>query len=99
MSSSLNGRGGSVTIYLKHCEAISQLAIPAAEGPTYLQALLELLLLLVYYAEAEVDLVGFLEARVHAHDLREGFFGVLERAIAIVQDADTIPELGFLPGI
>jgi hypothetical protein len=66
---------------------------------TYLQALLELLLLLVYYAEAEVDLVGFLEARVHAHDLGKGFFGVLERAIAIVEDTDTIPELGFLPGI
>lgn len=70
-----------------------------AREATYLQTLLELLLLFVYYTKAEVYLVGFLEARVHAHDLGEGFLGVFERAIAIVEDTDTIPELGFLPGI
>jgi hypothetical protein len=75
------------------------LAAAAGKRKTNLQTLLELLLLLIYYSKAEVDLVGFLEARVHTHNLGEGFFGVLERAVAIVEDTDTIPELGFLPGI
>lgn len=86
-------------MYLKHCAMVSLMADRNDEGATYLQTLLELLLLLVYYTKAEVYLVGFFEARVHAHDLGEGFFGVLERAIAIVENTDTIPELGFLPGI
>lgn len=86
-------------MYLKHCNMVSQPAPKISEGATYFQTLLELLLLLVYYTEAEVYLVGFLEARVHSHDLREGFLGVFERAIAIVEDTDTIPKLGFLPGI
>ena len=86
-------------MYLKHCYMVSQPAAMNGKGAAYLQALLELLLLLVYYTEAEVYLVGFLEAWIHAHDLGEGFLGVFERAIAIVEDTDTIPELGFLPGI
>lgn len=86
-------------MYLKHWNTVSQSSIAAGRVSSYLQTLLELLLLLVYYTEAEVDLVGFLKSRIHAHDLGKGFFGVLERAIAIVEDTDTIPELGFLPGI
>ena len=86
-------------MYLKHCNKVSQLAATTGKRATYLQTLLELLLLLVYYTKAEVYLIGFLEAWVHAHDLGEGFLGVFERAIAIVEDTDTIPELGFLPGI
>ena len=86
-------------MYLKHWNTVSQPPTTAGKASSYLQTLLELLLLLVYYTEAEVDLVGFLETRVHAHDLGEGFFGVLERAVAIVEDTDTVPELGFLPGI
>ena len=86
-------------MYLKHWNTVSQSPTTAGKASSYLQTLLELLLLLVYYTEAEVDLVGLLETRVHAHDLRKGFFGVLERAVAIVEDTDTIPELGFLPGI
>lgn len=45
---------------------------------TYIQTLVELLLLLVYYAEAEVDLVCLLKIGLHAHDLRESLFGVLQ---------------------
>ena len=86
-------------MYLKHWNTVSQSPTTAGKASSYLQTLLELLLLLVYYTEAEVYLVGFLETRVHAHDLRKGFFGVLERPVAIVEDTDTIPELGFLPGI
>ena len=44
---------------------------------TYVQTLVELLLLLVYYTQAEVDLVCLLEVWLHTHDLREGFLGVL----------------------
>lgn len=36
---------------------------------TYVQTLVELLLLLIYYAEAEVDLVCLLEVGLHSHDL------------------------------
>ena len=63
---------------------------------TYVQALVELLLLLVYYAEAEVYFVGLLEVGLHAHNLGKGLFGVFKRAIAVVQDANAIPELWFL---
>jgi hypothetical protein len=58
---------------------------------TYVQALIELLLLLVNYAETEVDLVGLLKSWLHAHDLREGLFGVLEGPVAIIQDAYAVP--------
>jgi hypothetical protein len=61
-----------------------------------IQTLVELLLLLVYYAEAEVDLVCLLEVGLHSHDLRESLFGVLQRAIAIVQDANAVPQLRLL---
>lgn len=46
-------------------------------GMPYLKTGGEFLLLLVDYTKAEVDLVGFLEVRLHAHDLRKGLFGVL----------------------
>jgi hypothetical protein len=62
----------------------------------YLERLSELSLLLVNYTKPEVDFVGLLEARLHAHDLGEGFFGMLERTVAIVQYADPIPQLGLL---
>jgi len=63
---------------------------------TYIQTLVELLLLLVYYAEAKVDLVCLLEVGLHAHDLRESLFGMLQRAITIVQDANAVPQLRLL---
>lgn len=40
----------------------------------YLETLTELLLLLIDYAETEVDLVGLLKIWLHSHHLREGFF-------------------------
>ena len=45
---------------------------------THLETLLELLLLLVDDTEFEVDLVCLLEARLHAHDLRERLLSVLQ---------------------
>ena len=65
---------------------------------TYIQTLVELLLLLVYYAEAEVDLVCLLEVGLHAHDLGEGLLRVLKGAVAVVQDTNAVPKLRFLNG-
>ena len=99
MSSSVRGRGGSVTIYLKHwnwrIRKPAQFRLRRLD--TDLQTLVELLLLLVNYSQSEVNLIRLLEIRRHSHDLREGFFGVIEGAIAIVKDTDTVPQLGFLP--
>ena len=44
---------------------------------TYVETLVEFLLLLVDYAETEVDLVGLFKVGLHAHDLGESFLGVL----------------------
>jgi hypothetical protein len=97
MSSSVRGRGGSVTIYLKHFDQeLVKRPYSNFDMDTYLQTLIELLLLLVDYAQSEVDLIGLLEIRRHSHDLREGFFGVVKRTITIIKDADPVPQLGFL---
>lgn len=61
-----------------------------------LQTLVELLLLLVDYAESEIDFVGLLKIGGHAHDLGEGFFGVVEGSITVVKDTNAVPQLGFL---
>lgn len=61
-----------------------------------LQTLIEFLLLLVNDAEAEINFVGLFKVGGHAHDLRESFFGMVERAIAVVENADSIPQFGLL---
>lgn len=103
MSSSVRGRGGSLTIYLKHWgtkrKGVSfQPPHHRYQWLTYIKTLVELLLLLVYYAETEVNLVGLLKLGRHAHDLRKGLFGVVQGSIAIVQDTNTVPQLRFLDG-
>jgi hypothetical protein len=95
MSSSVSGRGGFSTIYLKHYEVV-RAGNRYIAASTYVQTLVELLLLLVYYAEAEVNLVGLFKCRLHSHDLRKSLFSMLERSIAIVEDSDAVPELRFL---
>lgn len=65
---------------------------------TYLQTLAELLLLLIDYAQAEINLIGLLELGSHAHNLRKCFFGVVEGPVAIVENTNSIPEFGFLGG-
>jgi len=82
-------------MYLKHCGRISQVQ-GSSSIITYVQTLVEFLLLLVDYAEAEINLVGLLKSWLHAHDLRKRLFGMLEGAIAIVKDTNAIPELRFL---
>jgi len=61
-----------------------------------LQTLAELLLLFVDDSETEINLVGLFKFGSHAHDLRESFLGMVEGAIAIIQDADAVPQLRFL---
>ena len=63
---------------------------------TDLKTFAKLGLLLVYDTKAEINLVGLLEIRLHAHDLSEGFLGMLQRAVTVVQDTDAIPEFWFL---
>ena len=48
-------------------------------------------LLLVDDAQTKVDFISFLKIGCHAHDLRESFFGMIERTISIVKDPDAIP--------
>jgi len=65
-------------------------------GSAYLKTLLIFGLLFVYYSQTEVDLIRLVEFWCHAHDLRERFFGMIQRAITIIQYANTVPQLGFL---
>jgi hypothetical protein len=95
MSSSVSGRGGFVTMYLKHCIEIS-LVHNKAIVDTYVQTLIELLLLFVNYTETEVYFIRLLEVGFHAHDLRKRLLSVLERAIAVIEDTYAVPKLGFL---
>lgn len=57
MSSSVRGVGGKETIYRKHCRSRSVYKGCKMEWKTYFKAGLVFLLLLVDYAETEVDLV------------------------------------------
>jgi hypothetical protein len=61
--------------------------------------LLVLRLLLVNYTEPEVNFIGLFEVWLHAHDLRKRFLGMLQRPIAIVQDANAVPKFGFLVNV
>ncbi len=95
MSSSFRGRGGSLTIYLKHCEGVSTAAF-AVQNETHLKTLLKLLLLFVYYTESEVDFIGLFKVRLHTHDLGESLFRMFQGTIAIVENTYAIPQLRFL---
>jgi hypothetical protein len=95
MSSSVSGRGGFVTMYLKHCTEIS-LVQGKAIVDTYVQTLVELLLLFINYTEAEIYFIRLLEVGLHAHDLGKRLLGVLEGAITVIEDTNSVPKLGFL---
>ena len=64
----------------------------AADWAAYLKRLVVLLLLLVDYAEAEINFMGLVKVRLHLHDLGEGLLSMLKRAISVVQDTDTVPK-------
>lgn len=63
---------------------------------SYIQTVAELLLLLVYYAQAEVDFVGLFKVRGHTHNLGESLLGMVERTVAVVEYTDSIPEFRLL---
>ena len=54
------------------------------------------MLLLVDDAEAEKDLVCLVKVLVHLEHRRERLLGIVEGAIAVVEDADAVPELRVL---
>lgn len=85
-------------MYRKHYSLI--VSASACQGLSmdkyYLQTLLVLLLLLVNYSKSEVYLVCLFEVRFHSHHLRECFFGMLEGAIAVVENADSVPKFWLL---
>lgn len=58
---------------------------------TYLQTLVVLLLLLVDDTQSKVYLIGLLEIRLHAHDLRECLFGMLEGTVTVVEYSYAVP--------
>ena len=80
MSSSVRGGGGELTMYLKHYQTCQVNFVSCAMrggSSMYLKARVKLLLLLVDYTQAEVNLVGLLKVWLHLHNLREGLFGVI----------------------
>lgn len=63
---------------------------------TNLKTLLVFVLLLVYDAQAEVDLIGLLKVGLHAHDLGEGFLCMIKRPIAVIEYTYAVPQFGLL---
>jgi hypothetical protein len=99
MSSSVNGVGGELTMYLKHFgPRVRANEYSHSElGPSYLKAGVVLLLLLVDYTQSKIDLIRLFKVGLHLHDLGKRFFGVVQGTISVVEYADAIPQFGFLP--
>jgi hypothetical protein len=91
VSETLYGEGGDVSERQR-----AHRTPPRRTKCAYFEALLKLLLLLVDDAESEVDFVGLLELGVHLENRGEGLLGVIERPIAVVQDADAVPQVRVL---
>lgn len=62
----------------------------------YIQTVAELLLLLVNYAQAEVNFVGLFEVRGHTHNLGESLLGMIERTVPVIENPNSIPEFWLL---
>lgn len=75
---------------------VSTHLIHGNDSVTYIETLRKLLLLLVNYSEAEINLVGLFEFRCHTHDLGERLLRMIKRAIAIVQNTNAVPQLRLL---
>jgi hypothetical protein len=61
-----------------------------------LEALCVLVARFVDDAQTKVDLVCLFEIGVHVHDMGEGLFGVVQGAVAVIEYAYAIPQLGLL---
>lgn len=62
----------------------------------YVERLAILLLLFVNDAEAEVYLVSLVEIGLDVHDVAKCLFGMVERAVPVIKNADAVPKTGFL---
>lgn len=58
----------------------------------YVKTLVVLRLLLVYYAESEIDFIGLLEIGLNVHNLGEGLLGVVVATISVIENTDAVPE-------
>lgn len=84
-------------MYWKHCKPISmRYRTISGLSSTYLQTLLVLRLLLVYYSQTEIDLICLVKLWRHAHDLGKCLFCMIEGSIAVIEYSDAIPQFGFL---
>ena len=83
-------------MYLKHCRTISTSCEIHLDCGTYLETLPEFLLLFIDDSQTKIDLVGLVKVRLHLHDLRESFFGVLQRPVTVIQNSDAIPKTRLL---
>jgi hypothetical protein len=63
---------------------------------TYLETLRKFVLLLIYYTESEVDLIGLVKVGLNLHDLGERLLGIVVAAISIIENTNTVPEHGVL---
>lgn len=62
----------------------------------YLQTQVVFLLLFINNTQPKIDFVRLLKSRIHFHDSGKGFLSMFNRSIAIVQNADPVPQFRVL---
>jgi hypothetical protein len=67
-----------------------------ATAYTYIQTFLKLVLLLVDYSQAKINLAGLFKLGSHSHDLRKGFLRMIDRTISIIENSNSVPQFWFL---
>ena len=82
-------------MYLKHCKRV-RIWKGSDTGLTNLQTVAIFALLLVNYAKTEIDFICLFEVWSHAHDLGECLFGVVERAISVIENTYAVPQFRLL---
>lgn len=63
-----------------------------ARKKIYLETLWIFLLLLVNYAEAEINFIGLFKIGLDLHDLGKGLFGIVIAPITVIENSNAIPE-------
>lgn len=53
-------------------------------------------LVLVYDTETEVDLIGLVKVGIQVQHTHKGLFSVLQGAVTVVQDTNSVPQLGHI---
>lgn len=62
----------------------------------YLQTQVVFLLLFINNTQPKIDFVRLLKSGIHFHDSGKGFLSMFNRSIAIVQNADPVPQFRVL---